>query len=115
MSDYPYRNARFYFALIAIDLTGRVDIKPENVMFCSRTLRCLRGMPVVSRTTRYRRSGRPIGLFTSHEITTGHFQSGTASVRIVDFGYSVSGNKANEGCMQVELYRAPEVVLNAGY
>lgn len=39
----------------------------------------------------------------------------TGIVRIVDFDQSVRGDKPNSGCIQAEVYRAPEVILDAGY
>ncbi|WPH03034.1 kinase-like protein [Acrodontium crateriforme] len=39
----------------------------------------------------------------------------TGIVQIVDFDRSVSGTKAQSGCIQADTYRAPEVILDAGY
>jgi serine/threonine-protein kinase SRPK3 len=39
----------------------------------------------------------------------------TGLVRIVDFDQSVRGDKPNSGCIQAEIYRPPEVILDAGY
>ncbi|KEZ41179.1 hypothetical protein SAPIO_CDS7259 [Scedosporium apiospermum] len=39
----------------------------------------------------------------------------TGIVQITDFGLSVRGDVPHSGCIQAELYRAPEVVLDAGY
>ncbi|CAG8306747.1 unnamed protein product [Penicillium salamii] len=39
----------------------------------------------------------------------------TGIVQITDFDLSVRGGKPNKGCIQAEIYRAPEVVLDAGY
>lgn len=39
----------------------------------------------------------------------------TGIIQITDFDLSVSGNKQNDGCIQAEIYRAPEVILDAGY
>ncbi|KAG6041654.1 hypothetical protein E4U41_003092 [Claviceps citrina] len=36
-------------------------------------------------------------------------------VQIADFGLSVSGKTQHSGCIQAEVYRAPEVILDAGY
>ncbi|EGC40824.1 protein kinase [Histoplasma capsulatum var. duboisii H88] len=36
-------------------------------------------------------------------------------IRIVDFDQSVRGDKPNSGCIQAEVYRPPEVILDAGY
>ncbi|OAQ65341.1 CMGC/DYRK protein kinase [Pochonia chlamydosporia 170] len=36
-------------------------------------------------------------------------------VQISDFGLSVSGKTQQTGCIQAEPYRAPEVILDAGY
>lgn len=42
-------------------------------------------------------------------------RSVTGLVRIVDFDQSVRGDKPNSGCIQAEVYRPPEVILDAGY
>lgn len=39
----------------------------------------------------------------------------TGLVQIADFGLSVSGKMEGTGCIQAEAYRAPEVILDAGY
>ncbi len=39
----------------------------------------------------------------------------TGMISIVDFGYSVTGPGPHYGCIQAELYRAPEVILDAGW
>ena len=36
-------------------------------------------------------------------------------VSITDFGLSRRGDVANYGCIQAEVYRAPEVILDAGW
>ncbi|MCJ1250206.1 hypothetical protein MMC30_007432 [Trapelia coarctata] len=38
-----------------------------------------------------------------------------AIVSITDFGLSVNGDLPNYGCIQAEVYRAPEVILDAGW
>ncbi|KAL3482074.1 kinase-like protein [Aspergillus californicus] len=39
----------------------------------------------------------------------------TGIIQITDFDLSVRGDKPNRGCIQAEIYRAPEVILDAGY
>lgn len=39
----------------------------------------------------------------------------TGIIQITDFDLSVRGNRPNRGCIQAEIYRAPEVILDAGY
>ncbi|TQW00462.1 protein kinase [Cordyceps javanica] len=39
----------------------------------------------------------------------------TGIVQIGDYGLSVSGKMEHTGCIQAEAYRAPEVILDAGY
>lgn len=41
--------------------------------------------------------------------------SATGIVSITDFGHSVHGDISNNGCIQAEVYRAPEVILEAGW
>lgn len=36
-------------------------------------------------------------------------------IRVTDFGYAVSGDQSNSGCIQAGIYRAPEVIIDAGY
>lgn len=45
----------------------------------------------------------------------GHLLKPTGVVQISDFGLSVSGKTQQTGCIQAEPYRAPEVILDAGY
>lgn len=42
-------------------------------------------------------------------------RSVTGLIRIMDFDQSVRGDKPNSGCIQAEVYRPPEVILDAGY
>lgn len=39
----------------------------------------------------------------------------TGIIQITDFDLSVRGDRPNRGCIQAEIYRAPEVILDAGY
>ena len=39
----------------------------------------------------------------------------TGIVSITDFGLSVRGDASNNGCIQAEVYRAPEVIVEAGW
>lgn len=39
----------------------------------------------------------------------------TGVIQITDFDLSVLGNVPRTGCIQAEVYRAPEVILDAGY
>lgn len=39
----------------------------------------------------------------------------TGIVQITGFDLSVCGDRPNRGCIQAEVYRAPEVILDAGY
>lgn len=39
----------------------------------------------------------------------------TGIVSITDFGHSVRGDASHNGCIQAEVYRAPEVILDAGW
>ena len=39
----------------------------------------------------------------------------TGIIQITDYDLSVSGNRENDGCIQAEIYRAPDVILDAGY
>jgi serine/threonine-protein kinase SRPK3 len=39
----------------------------------------------------------------------------TGIVRITDFDLAVRGDIPRKGCIQAEVYRAPEVIIDAGY
>lgn len=39
----------------------------------------------------------------------------TALVRITDFDLAIDGDVPRKGLIQAEVYRAPEVILNAGF
>ncbi|GES61291.1 kinase-like protein [Aspergillus terreus] len=39
----------------------------------------------------------------------------TGIIQITDFDLSVRGDQPNKGCIQAEIYRAPEVILDVGY
>ena len=39
----------------------------------------------------------------------------TGIIQITDFDLSVRGDRPNTGCIQAEIYRAPEVILDAVY
>nr|POE77361.1 dual specificity protein kinase lkh1 [Quercus suber] len=45
----------------------------------------------------------------------GQFNLPTGLIEIIDFGLSVLGDVPHDGCIQAEVYRAPEVILDAGY
>jgi len=45
----------------------------------------------------------------------GTLRKPTGIIQITDFDLSVRGDRPNNGCIQVEIYRAPEVILDAGY
>ena len=36
-------------------------------------------------------------------------------IEVVDFDLAVQGDILQDGCIQAEVYRAPEVILNRGY
>lgn len=42
-------------------------------------------------------------------------QETTGIIQITDFDLSVRGDNPNRGCIRAEIYRAPEVILDAGY
>ena len=39
----------------------------------------------------------------------------TGIIQIIDVDLSVHGDRPNKGCIQAEIYRAPEIILDAGY
>ncbi|PYI03624.1 kinase-like protein [Aspergillus sclerotiicarbonarius CBS 121057] len=42
-------------------------------------------------------------------------QKTTGIIQITDFDLAVRGDMPNKGCIQAEIYRAPEVILDGGY
>lgn len=45
----------------------------------------------------------------------GKLMKATAAIQITDFDLAVSGTRKHTGPIQVEIYRAPEVILDIGY
>ncbi|KAJ5561485.1 hypothetical protein N7461_000246 [Penicillium sp. DV-2018c] len=45
----------------------------------------------------------------------GIYEKNTGIIQIIDFDLSVRGDKPNRGRIQAEIYRTPEVILDAGY
>lgn len=45
----------------------------------------------------------------------GQLSRPTGVIQITDFDLAVSGDVPQSGCIQAEAYRAPEVILDAGY
>ncbi|PLB33109.1 protein kinase-like protein [Aspergillus candidus] len=92
------------------------DLKPDNIMVKLEDSSILEESakdeyehPLPQKTNPH---GRTIYLSRNNyglpRKTTGIYQ-------ITDFDLSVSGNQPNDGCIQAEIYRAPEVILDAGY
>lgn len=101
--------------IIAAASDRQADLKPDNVLvkiedptILERDVRDEYQHPLPQKLT----SERIIYLSRNNY---GHFLVPTGIVQIADFGLSVSGTEPRNGCIQAEIYRAPEVVLDAGY
>lgn len=65
-------------------------------------------------------AGKPTPLRTlrnqpNHQLPTGTPRKTTGISQETDFDLAVWGGEANERYIQVEIYHAPEAVLDAGY
>ena len=97
-------------------LIGLVDLKPDNIMVK------LEDPSILERDAedefknplpqKYCKDGRVIYLARNDY---GQFERPIGVIRITDFDLAVSGDIAQRGCVQAEIYRAPEVILNVGY
>lgn len=97
---------------LLIDLT---DLKPDNVMVR------LEDKSILERDAR-NENEKPLPQKKYDDRTIylsrnnyGQPTSVTGIVSITDFGLSVHGDVSNNGCIQAEVYRAPEVILEAGW
>jgi len=93
----------------------QADLKPDNIMvkiedptILERDARDEYCNPLPQKVI----DGRTIYLSRNNY---GPFSVPAGIVQITDFGFSVSGTRPHSGCIQAEVYRAPEVVLDAGY
>lgn len=91
------------------------DLKPDNIMvkiedpaLLEQDARDEYENPLPQKIT----DGRTMYLSRNNY---GPFSATVGIVQITDFGLSVSGAAPRDGCIQAEIYRAPEVVFDAGY
>lgn len=91
------------------------DLKPDNVMvkiedpsILERDARDEYDHPLPQKHV----DGRVIYLSRNNY---GHPAVATGIIQITDFDLAVFGDARHTGCIQAEVYRAPEVVLDAGY
>jgi serine/threonine-protein kinase SRPK3 len=96
-------------------LTREIDLKPDNIMMkiedpgiFERSARDEYDRPLPQKLV----DGRIIYLSRNDY---GKPSAPTGVVQITDFDLSVLGKKQNSGCIQADIYRAPEVILDAGY
>jgi serine/threonine-protein kinase SRPK3 len=96
-------------------LTNGIDLKPDNIMvkiedpsILERDARDEYDHPLPQKHA----DGRTIYLSRNNY---GQLSVPTGIVQIVDFDLSVLGDMPRSGCIQAEIYRAPEVILDAGY
>ena len=98
-----------------IHLIDVIDLKPDNVMVR------LENESILERAARDELENQfPQKIYddrTNYLSRNNYGQpaSVTGIVCIIDFGHSVQGDVSNIGCIQAEIYRAPEVILEAGW
>src|SRR2546421_4884140 len=108
--------AASYFPSSMLWLTLFIDISPGNIMVMLEDKSLL---GIASREEyedplprKHCEDGRTIYLSRSNY---GPPRGITGLVQITDLGLAVSGEQANNGPIQIEIYRAPEVILDVGY
>lgn len=115
MSCYSHRYAEKSRALF-LQLTASIDLKPDNVMVKleDRSILQRDGRDEYDNPLPQKRSsdGRTIYLSRNNY---GKISASTRVVRISDFDLFVRGDQPRNGFIQVEVYRAPEVIVDAGY
>jgi serine/threonine-protein kinase SRPK3 len=96
-------------------LSSRIDLKPDNIMvqiedpsIFERDARDEYSHPIPQK----HKDGRIIYLSRNNY---GHLLKPVGTIEITDFDLSVMNGEPRFGCIQAEIYRAPEVILNAGY
>lgn len=91
------------------------DLKPDNIMVR------LENESILDRAARDElENPLPQKIYDDRTIylsrnNYGQPASVTGIVSITDFDHSVQGDVFNYGCIQAEVYRAPEVILDAGW
>jgi serine/threonine-protein kinase SRPK3 len=83
-------------------------VKPENLSILQRSARDEYDHPLslkhIDRRTIY---------LSRNDY--GQLSAPTGVLQITDFDLSIMGDVPRTGCIQAEIYRAPEVILDAGY
>ena len=98
-----------------LKLIDMADLKPDNIMVR------VEGKIILARDTRDEfENPLPQKKYNDRTIylsrnNYGQPKSVTSTVSITDFGLSAIGDVINNGCIQAEVYRAPEVILAAGW
>ncbi|KAF5128589.1 putative serine/threonine-protein kinase clkA [Metarhizium anisopliae] len=97
------------------NINSQVDLKPDNILvkiedpaILDRDARDEYVNPLPQKVT-------DKGIIYLSRNDYGQFSKPTGIIQITDFGSSVSGKIPHSGCIQADSYRAPEVILDAGY
>lgn len=97
------------------NINSQVDLKPDNILLkiedpaiLDRDARDEYVNPLPQKVT-------DKGIIYLSRNDYGQFSKPTGIIQITDFGSSVSGKIPHSGCIQADSYRAPEVILDAGY
>lgn len=92
-----------------------IDLKPDNIMvrledssILKREVEAEYADPLPQKSTGDRKIYLSRNNFGQPSTIPG-------IISITDFGHSTKGDIANYGCIQAEVYRAPEVILDAGW
>ena len=97
-------------------LIRRTDLKPDNIMVKIEDPSILdidaRSELQNPLPQKHYEDGRTIYL-SRNNYGQPHTTAGI--IRITDFDLAVRGDVPHKGCIQAEVYRAPEVIINAGY
>jgi serine/threonine protein kinase len=116
MSHHPYR---YVFSVVLVKCgsdSETTDLKPDNIMvrledreLLSQIARDEYENPLPQK---HCNDGRIVYLSRKNY---GPLKDIIGLVEITDFDLAVQGDFTHDGCIQAEIYRAPEVILDKGY
>jgi serine/threonine protein kinase len=92
-----------------------IDLKPDNIMVRLEDQSLLNkdAQDEYEHPLPQKRSGNRTIYLSRNNY--GHPRKTPGIISITDFGFSRRGDVLNYGCIQAEVYRAPEVILDAGW
>lgn len=114
MPTHPYWYLKSSTILIRVT-NSAPDLKLDNIMIKVED-------PIILERSARDEYDNPLPQKVTHERTIylarnnyGKLVTPTGAVQITDFDLAVSGRENHNGPIQVESYRAPEVILDVGY